>query len=333
MISVTIYHGEKDDAYESLLKDLNDLQALVPHQLVTIDVQQQRVFQDKIGTDLPVVEVGPYLRRPPFNRTDLKVLLTAAQDRANQLERVDESGYQQRYTNARTISSSDRLSLWISKHYLAMVSVFLLLYVGLPFLAPVLMRSGVELPARVIYRVYGAMCHQLAFRSYFLFGEQPYYPREISGIEGVLTYEQVTNAADVDLVAARQFVGNETLGYKVALCERDVAIYGFMLLFGLFFGIIGRRLRPISWMAWLAVGLIPIGVDGFSQLISSIPFLANIVTRESTPLLRTITGGLFGWMTAWYLFPLLEETARETKRIVQRKMALVAQAPTADSER
>jgi hypothetical protein len=35
-------------------------------------------------------------------------------------------------------------------------------------------------------------------------------------------------------------------------------------------------------------------------------------------------------MTAWYLFPLLEETAKETRRIVQRKMALVAQAPAVE---
>jgi hypothetical protein len=47
--------------------------------------------------------------------------------------------------------------------------------------------------------------------------------------------------------------------------------------------------------------------------------------RESTPLLRTLTGGLFGWMTAWYLFPMLEETAREARLIVQRKIAVIQQ--------
>jgi uncharacterized membrane protein len=61
----------------------------------------------------------------------------------------------------------------------------------------------------------------------------------------------------------------------------------------------------------------PIGLDGFSQL----PGLAGnmpawVPIRESTPLLRVITGALFGGTTAWYLFPLLEESMRETRALL-----------------
>ena len=52
---------------------------------------------------------------------------------------------------------------------------------------------------------------------------------------------------------------------------------------------------------------------------------AWVPMRESTPFLRTLTGGLFGWMTAWYLFPMIEETMRETRRILQRKFAIAEQ--------
>lgn len=254
-------------------------------------------------------------------------MLGAARDRMTQLEQVDQVGFQKRLEKGSSLSSGDRLSSWLSRHYLALVNFLLFLYVGLPFLAPVLMETNHPLAATIIYRVYGTMCHQLAYRSWFLFGEQPFYPRELTGISGVVSYEMLKNSQDIDLIEARNFVGNEVTGYKVALCERDIAIYAFMLFFGLMFAVLGRRMRPIPWFMWVILGLIPIGLDGGSQLFGMIPFLAEIIPmRESTPLLRTLTGGLFGWMTAWYLFPMLEETARETRYIIQRKMAVRQQA-------
>jgi uncharacterized membrane protein len=131
------------------------------------------------------------------------------------------------------------------------------------------------------------------------------------------------------LLQARAFVGNPVVGYKVAICERDVAIYLSMLLFGLVYSATGRRLRSIPWYLWVIIGMGPIGLDGFSQfpaLISGLP--AWLPVRESTPLLRTLTGGLFGWMTAWYLFPLLEASARDTRIVLQRKMAVIRQGST-----
>jgi uncharacterized membrane protein len=243
------------------------------------------------------------------------------------MERVDQEAYQQRLAKGHTVSASDRLSNFISFHYLAVANLFLLLYVGLPFLAPVLMKSGYQTPAAVIYKVYGALCHQLAFRSFFLFGEQSYYPRELAGVPNTITWETLSNSKTIDLIAARSFVGNPVVGYKVAFCERDVAIYIFMLFFGITFQLSGRRFRSIPWYVWVAFGLVPIGLDGFSQLpdlTTGLP--AWVLMRESTPLLRVLTGGLFGWMTAWYLFPMLEETAREARRIVQRKMAVIEQS-------
>ena len=43
------------------------------------------------------------------------------------------------------------------------------------------MHFDLEAPSHVIYFIYGPFCHQFAFRSFFLFGEQPVYPRAISG--------------------------------------------------------------------------------------------------------------------------------------------------------
>jgi len=160
-----------------------------------------------------------------------------------------------------------------------------------------------------------------------LFGEQAYYPRELAGIEGVITYEELADTHEIDLFAARDFTGNPVTGYKVALCERDVAIYLFMLLFGLAFWASGRRIKSIPWYLWVILGLGPMGLDGFSQLPSLAAGLPDwLPLRESTPLMRTLTGGMFGWMTAWYLFPMLEESAREAGHIVEHKLAVIRRA-------
>ncbi|MHB1384976.1 MAG: hypothetical protein ACYCYC_11680, partial [Bellilinea sp.] len=72
--------------------------------------------------------------------------------------------------------------------------------------------------------------------------------------------------------------------------------------------------------------LVPIGIDGVSQLPSLISQLPDwMIIRESTPILRTITGALFGITTSWYLFPMIEESMRETRKMLAGKKAVVSQ--------
>ena len=64
----------------------------------------------------------------------------------------------------------DRFVLWLSRHWLGVFNGAAALYVGLPILAPILMNIGATGPAKAIYVAYSPMCHQMAFRSFFLFG-------------------------------------------------------------------------------------------------------------------------------------------------------------------
>jgi hypothetical protein len=73
----------------------------------------------------------------------------------------------------------------------------MLIYVGLPFLAPTLMKVGAETPANIIYRVYKPLCHQFGFRSFFLFGEQPFYPLAEARVAGYKTFEEATGIANL----------------------------------------------------------------------------------------------------------------------------------------
>jgi len=145
----------------------------------------------------------------------------------------------------------------------------------------------------------------------------------------VKTFGEVTGIDESNrgLLAARSFAGNEQTGYKIALCQRDIAIYGAIILFGFIFAITGRRLPPLHWAAWLFIAIAPMGLDGFSQLFSQlgIPFIDQLLPyRESTPTLRVITGFLFGFGTAWFGLPYVEESMRETRELIVKKAALVS---------
>jgi uncharacterized membrane protein len=217
---------------------------------------------------------------------------------------------------------ADRFSLWMANHWLFAVILLFVFYLGLPVLAPVLMKAGATVPANVIYTAYSPLCHQLGFRSFFLFGEQPYYPRVAAGITGVKSFGEATGLDENNLLAARAFKGNQQVGYKIALCERDVAIYGAIIIFALLFGISRRRIPPLHWAAWLILAIGPIGLDGFSQLFSQLPIpaLASLLPfRESTPTLRLLTGFLFGFGTAWFGLPYVEESMRETRDILNKR--------------
>ena len=306
---------------------LSRAQTTTPHRLVELDIDADPSLTEKVGDQAPVIQVGPYVLRWPFTEQELRVSLGAAADRMQHYEQSGDRRYESRMKRGRTISGADRFSYWLSRRYMWIISVLLFIYVGLPFLAPVFMHYQIDGPAKVIYSIYRPLCHQLGFRSVFLFGEQPVYPRALAHVDDLITYEQATQQDEIDVLAARKFVGNEVMGYKTALCQRDLAIYGAMLLFSVVFMLSGRRIKAIPWYVWIAVGLVPIAIDGLSQLPSVAAAIMPpwIPIRESIPALRYLTGALFGLTTAWYLFPMVEETMQETARVLSRKFTIIDQ--------
>jgi uncharacterized membrane protein len=189
------------------------------------------------------------------------------------------------------IRAVDNLAAVLAHHWLLGANLFLFIFSGLPFLAPVLMHYGAEGPARLIYTAYSFTCHQLAYRTWFLFGAQPSYT-----VEQLQHYLGVSNSA-LDLFFWRDLIGNSQLGYKMAYCERDAAIYLSMLAAGLIFALFRSRIRPLNWRWYVALAVIPMGLDGGTQLI---------MLRESTPLLRAITGILFGALSVWLIYPYVQ---------------------------
>jgi uncharacterized membrane protein len=196
----------------------------------------------------------------------------------------------------------DKAIFQLAKHWLAAASIVWGLYVGLPLLAPILMDAGWTGPANVIYFVYRPLCHQKPTRSYFVGGPQVVYtPEELQ-------------AGGVDIGPFSRDIGNEELGWKVAFCERDVAIYGSILLTGLVYALIRQRLGDwkMSFLVYI-VFLVPMGIDGVLQLFTF---------YESTWVMRTITGVVFGAGSVLFAYPYLEEGFSDVRKTVNSKLHL-----------
>lgn len=171
----------------------------------------------------------------------------------------------------------------VRKRWLAAANLIVAVFVGLPLLAPVLLAYGFTDPANAIYAAYRLVCHQWAFRSYFLFGAELTYP-----------FGDLLQLVGADTVYG--FRGSPELGYKVAFCQRDVAIYLAVLLAGLAYARLRERARPLGLVPY-AVLILPMALDGFTQLFG---------WRESTVESRTLTGALFGLASVWLVYPRID---------------------------
>jgi uncharacterized membrane protein len=190
----------------------------------------------------------------------------------------------------------DRQIYRLTKRWLAIFNLLISFYVLLPVLAPVFMASGATGIARAIYLVYRPACHQLPERSFYLFGSKPSYTLDELWASGLVS------EMDGPLVRQR-FLGAIQVGYKMALCQRDIALYGSLVVGGLLFGFVRKRLRPLSFIGY-GICALPMVIDGGTQLI---------MLRESNPVLRVLTGALLGLASVWLLYPRLEEAFQEVR--------------------
>ncbi len=316
--TLTYYYssgGELSDGFIESIVDLcksNDI--LFIDQSIERDIELNTRYSSKT----PLVVVGPYQLNWPFSIKEVEIAINASRDL--EIDNIPRSISQQKII----FTNKDRFALWVSKSYVWVISLLIFLFTTVPLIAPWLSLSNRQDQAKRIYAFYSILCHQLAYRSFFLGGIQPFYPRELAGVNVEFSYEEVTGKDPTDLDFARNFTGDDYLGYKVAICQRDLAIYGSLSLFGLLFQLTGKKIKSLHWFLWLIIALFPIALDGFSQLPAlTMGLPAWLPIRESTPILRIITGTLFGVGTAWYMFPLMEESMKETRFQLSRKRLIV----------
>ncbi len=307
-----------------VIERLAELEHAYPHQLTHIDVDKNLYLKRNLGSQVPRLEIGPYFLTESFETEDIRTALKETRAKMSDAQAAGNKWALRQYAQVSRFPPKDRFSLWFSRHYVLLFNLLVILYLGGAFLAPTLMKLRLEPAARVLYGFYRPVCHQLGYRSFFLFGEQPFYPRELAGLEAYQSFSQATGISEMDPRAASEFLGNAALGYKIALCQRDTAIYLFILIFGLIFGVSGRKIKELRWYVWLLLGILPIALDGGTQMVSQmgLSFLSWFPVRESTPYLRVLTGALFGFFTAWLGYPLVESIVQASRMQLEKEYAL-----------
>ncbi len=138
-----------------------------------------------------------------------------------------------------------------------------------------------------LYILFGPTCHQLTSRSYCIFKSS----------DGKYSIGDCFPTSELRLTKVNTVNYPDKTGYKIPVCSRDVAIYLAMLI-GLIALPFIRKIETEDWPnRWLLVAAaVPTAIDGFTQLFG---------LRESTNLLRLITGAIIGVVLPFYIVPVL----------------------------
>ncbi|MBI5046791.1 DUF2085 domain-containing protein [Candidatus Micrarchaeota archaeon] len=204
------------------------------------------------------------------------------------------------------------------KVYLAYM-ILIILFVGIIFAIPYLAFTqdmGAE------YNAFSYSCHQKLTRSICLFSAgSGYWIGDCTNQSGKF----VNDPNDRTTIKVTKQDTNADLnqltitGYKFPVCARDVGIYGALLLGGLVYPFV-RKLenRTIYPSIWLILAIVPLGLDGTTQLVSELGLLPFVY--ESTNMMRLLTGAIAGFAAAFYVIPILvnifyneRDIANETK--------------------
>jgi len=234
-------------------------------------------------------------------------------------------------------------TLWLNQHWLEVMLILFLVFNLLPWLAPLSMKLGWTAPAEGIYTLYSPLCHQMAQRSFFLFGHQiTYDPEELPF--------KLTGKTGTDTLLLRQFRGNSELGWKVAWSDRMVSMYGSLWLAMLLFATLSRSrpVKPLSlWMFILA--LMPMLLDGGTHLISDVDGLQKGFRYENAWLteltghtlpgsfyagdelgsfnswMRLLSGITFGFGIVWFVFPYLWRATEDAAQTIAEQLKRAAE--------
>lgn len=228
-------------------------------------------------------------------------------------------------------------SQWITCHWFEAFLAVYGLWVFTPFLAPVFMQIGWTGAGKAIYFIYSFFCHQLPERSFFLFGEKTMY--SLNEIQAV--WHDTTNP-----LILRKFIGNETMGWKIAWSDRMISFYTSVWLFALLWHPFRRKIKPVSWWGFILL-LLPLAIDGGTHAISDLAGIGQgfrdnnqwlaILTKDALPpsfyagdalgsfnsWMRLITGPLAGLGIVWLAFPYIFQTQAYNQKLDEVNYAKV----------
>ncbi|HKI54581.1 MAG TPA: DUF2085 domain-containing protein [Anaerolineales bacterium] len=226
---------------------------------------------------------------------------------------------------------------WIGTHGFESFLIVYGIWVFLPYFAPIFMQIGWTGAGKAIYFFYSFFCHQLPERSFFWFGEKTMY-----SLSEIQTAWQDT----INPMILRQFIGNETMGWKIAWSDRMISFYTSVWLFAAIWYPFRRKIKPISWWGFILL-LLPIAIDGGTHMVSdfagigqgfrdtnqwlvaltnnaiSVTFYAGDALGSFNSIMRFITGILAGLGIVWIAFPYIFQTQIYNQKLDEKEYAKV----------
>jgi len=211
---------------------------------------------------------------------------------------------------------------WIASHWFEFFLIVYGLWVFAPFLAPFFMHLDWTGAGKAIYFIYSFFCHQLPERSFFLFGEKTMY-----SLDEIQAAWQDT----INPLILRKFIGNETMGWKIAWSDRMISFYTSVWVFAVLWSPFRGRVKPLPWWGFVLF-LLPLIMDGGTHAISDFAGIGQgfrdtnqwlaILTNNSLPttfyagdalgslnsIMRIISGLLAGLGIVWLAFPYIFQT-------------------------
>ncbi len=141
------------------------------------------------------------------------------------------------------------------------------------------------------------------------------------------------------------------LGYQVAFCYRNTALYAGIALFGVFYGLArDRNVKAFSWLnkalpVWLfALLVLPMVADGVTHMLGlrdapmgmgvDSSFGSFYVGSQVWSLnwwLRILTGGLAALGLVWFSFPRMDRAVGESEALRQSLLTSSRRVPTLNS--
>lgn len=171
---------------------------------------------------------------------------------------------------------------WIARHWFEAFLVIYGLWVFIPFLAPVFMHIGWTGVGKAIYFVYSFFCHQLPERSFFLFGEKTMYS---------LNEIQAAWQDTINPLILRRFIGDETMGWKIAWSDRMISFYTSVWFFAVMLFPFRRKVKTLPWWGFVLL-LLPLVLDGGTHAISDLAGIGQGF-RDTNQWLAALTGNSF----------------------------------------
>ncbi|MBI5824655.1 MAG: DUF2085 domain-containing protein [Chloroflexi bacterium] len=178
--------------------------------------------------------------------------------------------------------SKQSIFQWVGNHWFQTFLMVYGLWVFTPFLAPVFMNFGWTGAGRAIYFAYSFFCHQLPERSLFLFGGKSMYS---------LNEIQAAWQDTINPMILRQFIGNESMGWKIAWSDRMISFYTSVWIFAVLWFPLRRKIKPLPWPGF-ALLLLPLIIDGGTHMLSDLAGIGQGF-RDTNQWLVTLTTDAF----------------------------------------